>query len=153
MSAGWISSAGAFVRRFEDEFAAAVGCQHGVACSSGTAALHLALGAAGVGPGDEVVIPTFTMGAWYTVAAGDNGALWELSSDHMAPGQPKGHTFHADFFMAWDPSVHDMWWQNCINKLLNCSGGQLGNGKELKGAATHNLMRTYKYSQRLVPKP
>ena len=61
VSAGWISSAGAFVRRFEDEFAAAVGCEHGVACSSGTAALHLALGAAGVGPGDEVVIPTFTM--------------------------------------------------------------------------------------------
>ncbi|MET0751559.1 MAG: DegT/DnrJ/EryC1/StrS family aminotransferase, partial [Solirubrobacterales bacterium] len=61
VSAGWISSAGAFVRRFEDEFAAAVGCEHGVACSSGTAALHLALGAAGIGPGDEVVIPTFTM--------------------------------------------------------------------------------------------
>ena len=55
-------------------------------------------------------------------------------SDHMAPGQPKGHTFHADFFMAWDPTVHDMWWQNCINKLLNCSAGELGNGKQLEGA-------------------
>ncbi len=80
-------------------------------------------------------IPTFTMGAWYSVGAGDNTSLWQLSSDHMAPGQPKGHTFHADFFMAWDPTVHDMWWQNCINKLLNCSAGQLGNGKALVGAA------------------
>jgi perosamine synthetase len=56
-----ISSAGAFVTRFEEAFAAAVGCRHGVACSSGTAALHLALGAAGVGEGDEVLMPAFTM--------------------------------------------------------------------------------------------
>jgi perosamine synthetase len=56
-----ISSAGSFVTRFEDAFAAAVGCRYGVACSSGTAALHLALGAAGVGEGDEVLMPTFTM--------------------------------------------------------------------------------------------
>ena len=100
-------------------------------------------------------IPTFTMGAWYTVAAGDNTTLWELSSDHMAPGQPKGHTFHADFFMAWDPTVHDMWWQNCINKLLNCSGGQLGNGKDLVGAAqpTYNGTKSWTHPQRLVPKP
>ena len=100
-------------------------------------------------------IPTFTMGAWYTVGAGDNTSLWELSSDHMAPGQPKGHTFHADFFMAWDPSVHDMWWQNCINKLLNCSAGVLGNGKQLKGAAkpTYNGVQSWTHPQRLVPKP
>ena len=100
-------------------------------------------------------IPTFTMGAWYTVASGDNTSLWELSSDHMAPGQPKGHTFHADFFMAWDPTVHDMWWQNCINKLLNCSGGQLGNGKDLVGAAqpTYSGKASWTHPQRLVPKP
>jgi perosamine synthetase len=57
----WVSSTGAFVGRFEQEFAAAAGCRFGVACSSGTAALHLALAAAGVGAGDEVLIPTFTM--------------------------------------------------------------------------------------------
>jgi len=96
-------------------------------------------------------IPSFTMGAWYTVASGDNTSLWELSSDHMAPGQPKGHTFHADFFMAWDPTVHDMWWQNCINKLLNCSAGVLGNGKQLKGADQPTY--GWKHTARLVPKP
>ena len=61
LDANWISSAGPFVPRFEAAFAEAVGAEHGVACSSGTAALHLALAAAGVVEGDEVIIPTFTM--------------------------------------------------------------------------------------------
>jgi perosamine synthetase len=57
----WISSAGGFVRPFEQAFARAVGCRFAVACSSGTTALHLALAAAGIGPGDEVIVPAFTM--------------------------------------------------------------------------------------------
>ncbi len=57
----WISSAGPFVGRFEQQFAAAVGCQFGVACANGTVALHLALATLGIGPGDEVIIPSFTM--------------------------------------------------------------------------------------------
>lgn len=57
----WVSSAGPFVTRFEHAFAEACGVRFGVACSSGTTALHLALAAAGIGPGDEVLIPTFTM--------------------------------------------------------------------------------------------
>jgi perosamine synthetase len=60
---GWISSSGEFVRRFEESFAAYCGRRYGVAVSSGTAALHLALKALGAGPGDEVVIPDFTMAA------------------------------------------------------------------------------------------
>jgi perosamine synthetase len=57
----WISSAGRFVRDFEEQFAAAAGCRHGVACANGTVALHLALASLGIGPGDEVIVPTFTM--------------------------------------------------------------------------------------------
>jgi perosamine synthetase len=57
----WISSQGPFVARFEDAFAAAVGCRFGVSCASGTAALHLAVAALGIGAGDEVLLPTFTM--------------------------------------------------------------------------------------------
>jgi perosamine synthetase len=64
-----ISSAGPFVARFEAAFAEAVGCRYGVACSSGTAALHLALAAAGVKPGDEVLMPAFTMIATANAAA------------------------------------------------------------------------------------
>jgi len=61
VESNWISSAGPFVSRFEAAFAAAVGCRHGVACSSGTAALHLALSSLGLGLGDEVIVPAFTM--------------------------------------------------------------------------------------------
>lgn len=57
----WISSAGPFVRRFEEAFAARIECAHAVACSSGTAALRLALAALEFAPGDEVIAPAFTM--------------------------------------------------------------------------------------------
>ena len=61
VTGNWISSAGSFVPRMERAFADAVGASHAVVCSSGTAALHLALVAAGVGAGDEVIVPAFTM--------------------------------------------------------------------------------------------
>jgi len=57
----WISSAGKFIPRFEEMFAAFCGTKHAVACTSGTSALQLALVTLGIGPGDEVIIPTFTM--------------------------------------------------------------------------------------------
>lgn len=57
----WISSGGPFVREFEAAFAGAVGARVGVATSSGTTALHLAIAALGIGPGDEVIVPSFTM--------------------------------------------------------------------------------------------
>lgn len=50
-------------QEFEREFAAYVQAGHGVSCNTGTAALHLALVALGVGPGDEVIVPDFTMAA------------------------------------------------------------------------------------------
>ncbi len=58
---GWISSAGKFIKEFEDKFSAYCGVKHGISCSNGTTALHLAIEAMGIGEGDEVIIPTFTM--------------------------------------------------------------------------------------------
>lgn len=58
---GWISSEGPFVRRFEEAFAARMGRKHGIAVSNGTAALDAAVEALGIGPGDEVILPTFTI--------------------------------------------------------------------------------------------
>jgi hypothetical protein len=77
-------------------------------------------------------IPGFTMTAVYTVAAVDNTRLWTLSSDAMAPGEPRGSTFHADWFGAWDNTIMSMWMDNCIDKQLSCQGGELGNGKMMK---------------------
>lgn len=51
---------GSYLERFEAEFAQYVGCKHGVAVSSGTTALHLAVDAAGIGPGDEVLLSAST---------------------------------------------------------------------------------------------
>lgn len=61
VSTGWISSAGKYVKAFEEAFAQYCGVKHGIAVSNGTVALHLALVALGVGKGDEVIIPDFTM--------------------------------------------------------------------------------------------
>ncbi len=57
---GWVSSRGVFIETFEDEFARGHGVKHAVALSNGTVALHVALVAAGVRPGDEVVLPALT---------------------------------------------------------------------------------------------
>jgi perosamine synthetase len=58
---GWISSDGPFVKEFEERFAAAVGRRYGVAVCNGSVALDVAVLAAGIGPGDEVILPTFTI--------------------------------------------------------------------------------------------
>jgi len=57
---GWISSLGAFIGEFERDFARVCGARHGVAVGNGTVALHLALAAAAIGPGDEVLMPALT---------------------------------------------------------------------------------------------
>jgi perosamine synthetase len=57
---GWVSSAGPYVDRFEATATEIVGGGHAVACSTGTAALHVALLLAGVEPGDEVLVSTLT---------------------------------------------------------------------------------------------
>lgn len=50
-------------KELERRFARSLGMRHAVACNTGTAGLHLALKALGVGPGDEVIVPDFTMAA------------------------------------------------------------------------------------------
>ncbi len=58
---GWISSEGSFVARFETEFAQYVNRSHGIAVANGSAALDIAVKALGLGKGDEVIMPTFTI--------------------------------------------------------------------------------------------
>jgi len=57
----WISSLGSFVDEFESKFSQYCGVRYGITTNSGTTALHLALEALGIGEGDEVIIPSFTM--------------------------------------------------------------------------------------------
>lgn len=58
---GWISSEGPFVRQFEEKFAARMGRKFGIAVCNGTAALDAAVDALDIGPGDEVILPAFTI--------------------------------------------------------------------------------------------
>jgi len=65
---GWISSSGKYVTQFESDFARIYGVKHAITVANGTAALHVALLALGIGKGDEVIVPAFTMAAsWLAV--------------------------------------------------------------------------------------
>lgn len=93
LESNWISSAGKYIPVFEEKFAAECGCQYGTACANGTVALHLGLAALGIGPGDEVILPTFTMIATinavaYTgatpVLVDSEPCTWNMDVDQVA---------------------------------------------------------------------
>ncbi len=86
-------------------------------------------------------IPTFQLGVWYKVDEtldrtgnmSPDASTWYFSSDRMRgmPAQTSGATFHADWYGAWDDDVLATWVDNCIEKHLSCSGGDLGNGTQI----------------------
>lgn len=59
LDSGWLAM-GEITQRFEEEFAAFIGVRHAIAVTNGTASLHLACLALGIGPGDEVIVPSLT---------------------------------------------------------------------------------------------
>jgi len=61
LNSGWISSAGKYLAQFENAWSAYCGMRHGIAVTSGTAALQIAIGLLDLHPGDEVIMPTFTI--------------------------------------------------------------------------------------------
>uniref|UniRef100_A0A7V3N4S0 DegT/DnrJ/EryC1/StrS family aminotransferase n=1 Tax=candidate division CPR3 bacterium TaxID=2268181 RepID=A0A7V3N4S0_UNCC3 len=61
LKTGWISSAGKYIEEFENRWAAYCGRKYGVAVANGTVALQVAVKALDIGPGDEVILPTFTI--------------------------------------------------------------------------------------------
>jgi perosamine synthetase len=80
---GWVSSGSPDVSRFEEEFATWLGARKAIACSSGTGALHLGLHAAGIRPGDEVIVPdlTFIATASMVVACGAMPVFADVSEE------------------------------------------------------------------------
>jgi perosamine synthetase len=78
---GWLTT-GPRVSEFEKAFATHIGAREGVALNSGTAALHAAMRALGVGPGDEVIVPAITF------AASANAALYEGAKPIFADIEP-----------------------------------------------------------------
>jgi hypothetical protein len=98
------------------------------------------------------IIPQFQLGSWYTVDS--TAANWYLASDRMpgmAPSEP-GTTQHADWFGAWEDSILTLWHANCIEKLLSCTGGDLGNGTQIKTTAGYDYQSTTVLAD-IPPKP
>lgn len=93
IDSGWISSEGPFVERFERELAAYVGRSHAVAVCNGSLALDAAVAALDIGPGDEVILPSFTIiscaaaivraGATPVVVDSDP-ITWNMDADQVA---------------------------------------------------------------------
>ena len=99
LDSGWIAPLGPHVDAFEADMARRVGVAHAVALSSGTAALHLALLLAGVGPADDVLVPTFTFVATANAASylGARPVLvdcdpttWQIAPDLVAEALSDG---------------------------------------------------------------
>lgn len=93
LDSGWVSSVGTYVDRFEQDMAARVGTHYAIATNTGTAALHIALLAAGIQPEDEVIISTLTFiapanairyaGA-YPIFIDADPATWEIDPAKVA---------------------------------------------------------------------
>ena len=78
-------------------------------------------------------LPVFTLSAQWTICPEDRPSLFHLSSDTMLPGfklgdKRRGSTFHGDWFGAWEDETLEAWHRSCIDRMLNCSDGDLGNG-------------------------
>lgn len=92
LDTNWVSSVGSYVDRFEEGIASYIGTKHGVATSSGTAALHLALLVSGIQPGDEVLVSTLSfiapanavryVGAW-PVFVDSEPSYWQMDPDKL----------------------------------------------------------------------
>ncbi len=82
LRSGWVTT-GPKVKRFEEDFANYVQASHAIAVNSCTAGLHTALAALGVGPGDEVIVPTFTFCATANVVVhlGAKPVLVDIGTD------------------------------------------------------------------------
>lgn len=94
---GWVSYAGAFVQKFEAALADACGAAHAVCVSSGTVALQIALQAAGVKPGDEVLVPTLTFVATANAVSHVGAIAHFVDSDEETLGvSPSALAAHLD---------------------------------------------------------
>ncbi|PWR70692.1 DegT/DnrJ/EryC1/StrS family aminotransferase [Methanospirillum lacunae] len=93
IKSGWISSAGKYIDQFEEQWATYCNRQYGIAVSNGTTALDVAVHCLGLKPGDEVIMPTFTIISCALAIVNNNGTpvlvdsdpkLWTMDVDHVA---------------------------------------------------------------------
>lgn len=81
-----------------------------------------------------LLIPTTIVTRFWTIAPGERAETWKFSSD-WAMGTPAGVSYHFNIMEAQDPAMRDAWHRFCIDKHLNCSGGQVGDGRKFVAPA------------------
>lgn len=109
LDTGWVSSVGKWVDRFEDMITQTTGARHAIATVNGTAALHAALYAAGVRPGDEVLVPSFTF------VATANAIHYCGATPHFVECEAQS--------LGLDPAALDQY----LDMTLTCRDGQFVN--------------------------
>ena len=130
-------------RAFEREFAAAVGADHAVALANGTVALELALRAAGVGPGDEVVVParTFMGTASAAVAVGAVPVVADVDAESQALTAATVRPVLTARTRAIVP-VHLAGWPAAMPELIGTRGGtRAGRHRGLRAGARRGARR------------
>lgn len=86
-------------------------------------------------PQNESKIAWTVTADMYETVGGAVRSRLRLASDHMKAGAKPGETLHSDYMEMWVEEVKKMWEDHCINRGLDCSGGDLGNGLQLRGAS------------------
>lgn len=92
-------------------------------------------------------IPQLVQLVAFTIEQGD-GDIYFASDRMGGMNMPGGSTFHADYIEAWDAQTRKTWETNCLDKLLSCSDGELGDGTMMKRQTL-----TYKADPRVVAIP
>jgi hypothetical protein len=122
--------------------AAAPNCWDGVNLDTADHRSHMAMSNGPMYPGQffracpsshPYAIDNLEVQIAYTIDANFVAGKWHLSSDEMMAGTVPGSTWHMDYWEAWSPTVKATWHQNCINKKMSCSSGDLGDGTYIIG--------------------
>jgi hypothetical protein len=85
----------------------------------------------------------------FTIRPDDITTTWRLSSD--MPGDAPGSMAHADYMMGWNDETIERWMAACVNKLLTCSDGNLGDGSKM--VANRLYKNAMAFTSRRVPIP
>ncbi len=149
LRSGWISSEGPYVAAFERAWADYCGAEHGVAVSSGTAALYAAVDALRLRPGDEVILPAFTIisCAQAVIAAGalpvlvdSDARTWCMDVAQVAPKiTPRTRAIMAVHIYGHPVDMAPLRGLAAANGLRVIEDAAEAHGAEYRGARTGNL--------------
>ena len=78
-----------------------------------------------------VALPEITFNIYYNVTEANSTRHWRLSSDGYSTDLPGGFSAHGDWYSGWNNDIVRAWTRNCLNLVLDCGGGNLGDGRHL----------------------